>query len=141
MNAARSAFVALVVAPLLCCAPSVARACACCSDEGQYLTEHGKPSDLQLAEMGHMKFAPTAQLYVGPGDKENVKGLRAPSYDYSLEASFDSQAAEWKLSFRDADGKTGVLFLPMKAAKMSGLKIDIHSGQKSAGGGPSLYKE
>lgn len=137
----RPAALSLVVGALLLATPLESQACACCSEEGQYLLEQGKPSDLQLGEMNHARFAADAQLYVGPGDKEDVKGISEPAYRYHLEASFDDARAEWNLTFRDEAGNSGRLLLPLKGAKMSTFKVDIHDGQKSPGGGPLLYKE
>ena len=140
MNQLRAAFVALLVVPLLC-SPGVSLGCACCSEEGQYGMEHGKPSAMQIAEMEYIRFSAAAQLYVGSGDKEDVKGIHAPSYDYAIESVFDATTAQWRLSFRDENGNLGTLSLPLTGAKMSSFSADIHDGRKSAGGGPLLYKD
>lgn len=141
MSATRAWLAALLAAPLLCGATSTSIACACCSEEGQYVAEeNGKASDVQTAEMAHLKFGPTVALYVGAGDKDDVKGITTPAYQYSLAATFESDT-DWRFSFRDEEGKTGTLWVPIKAAKVSIQKLDVHDGTKSAGGGPSLYKE
>ena len=142
MNAQRPRSWALfLVALVLCCAPSVSRGCACCSEEGQYQVDTGKPLDSQIAEMSHIEFGATAQLYLGPGDLLDVKGIRDPSESYVLTTSFDEQRRAWKLVFRDPNARSGMLTLPLKEARMSAARIDIHDGRKSAGGGPMLYKE
>jgi hypothetical protein len=141
MKRRRAAICGLLVAPLLCCAPVRLLACACCSEEGQHsVQEEAKPTDAQLAEMHHVKFAPTAQPYVGAGDLADVKGVADPTMQYTLEAAFNA-AHEWQISFRDENGHRGTLSLPLRFARTSTLKIDIHDGAKSAGGGPLLYKE
>jgi hypothetical protein len=140
MNAPRATFCALLVAPLLCCAPTHLLACACCSDEGQHHLDEGKPTDGQLAEMHYVKFAPTAQPYVGPGDLLDVKGVDAPTMQYAVEASFNEKN-EWQLLFRDENGKSGTIWLPLAGTRVTAMRVDIHDGAKSAGGGPLLYKE
>ena len=139
MNRSRAALAAIVVAPLLCLSASTALSCACCSEEGQYSVHEGPPSEYQIAQVSEMQFAPTAETYFGPGDKENVKGVSDVAERYEINARFE--ANQWKLSFRDETGNTGTLTLPLKGAKVTEYRADIHDGRKSAGGGPLLHKE
>ena len=139
MNARRAVVAALVAAPLLCLPLSTALACACCSEEGQYSRGEGAPSEYQIAQMSGMQFAPSAETYFGTGDRENIKGVADVADQYEISAAFE--ANEWKLSFRDEKANTGTLTLPLKGAKMSDYRADIHDGRKSAGGGPLLHKE
>ena len=139
MNPRRAALAAIVAAPLLCFAASSALSCACCSEPGQYSRDEGSPSDHQIAQMAGMQFAPSADTYFGTGDAEDIKGVSNVAERYEINARFDDD--QWKLSFRDEKGNTGTLTLPIKGAKMTGYRADIHDGRKSAGGGPLLHKE
>lgn len=135
----RAALAAIVVAPLLCVSASAALGCACCSQEGQYSRGEGAPSGYQLAQMSGMQFAPSAETYFGRGDKENIKGVSDVAEGYEINARFDH--SQWKLSFRDEKENTGTLTMPIKGARMTDYRADIHDGRKSADGGPLLHKE
>ena len=89
--------------------------------------------------MAGMRFAPTADTYFGPGDKEDIKGVANVADRYEIDAHFADN--QWKLSFRDESGNTGTLALPLRRAEMTDYRADIHDGRTSAGGGPLLHKE
>ena len=86
-----------------------------------------------------LQFAPSAETYFGPGDKEDVKGVSDVAERYEISARFDED--HWKLSFRDEKGSTGTLTLLLKGARATSYQADIHDGRRSAGGGPLLHKE
>ena len=129
----------IVAAPLLCFPASTAQSCACCSEEGQYSRMEGSPSDYQIAQVSGMQFASTVETYFGAGDQTDVKGVTSVADRYELNSRFEDH--QWKLSFRDEKGNTGTLTLPLKGAKVTDYRADIHDGQTSAGGGPLLHKE
>lgn len=126
--------------------PSDTFACACCSEEGLYSIWTGKPDGYYLEVLEKVKFAEQAELYVDAAGFEEIKGLtglneNSGEMDFSnfgLTNSF--MAKTWKLNFKAKNGKTGTLVLPLPAQMVS-FKADIHDSQKSAGGGPLLYKE
>lgn len=118
--------------------PSRVRACACCSNEGDYRIRFSKPDDYVLGLMKRMRFGGTANLFLtDAGLDEDAKGLALRADKYALSGTLDGSL--WKLVFSDA-GKSGTLNLPLPA-KMLSFAADIHDGQTSGGGGPLLYKE
>lgn len=133
----RPLFLLAVLASLLLL-PSQARACACCSNPGDYHIGFGRPSADELSLMRQVRFGGTAQLYLTEVDlEESAKGLAHRAESYSLDGSLVGNA--WKLTFRDGNN-SGTLSLPLPA-KMLSYTADIRDGQTSAGGGPLLYKE
>lgn len=126
---------ALAVVLLL---PGRAWACACCSHEGTYYVNSGRPSEYELSIVKQIRFGRTARLYLTEaGPEETAKGLAHRAESYVLGGSLVGGA--WKLTFREGN-KTGTLSLPLPA-RMTNYTADIHDGQTSGGGGPLLYKE
>jgi hypothetical protein len=132
-----SLFSAAVLASVLL-SPVRAWACACCSNEGDYYVNTGRPSDYELSIVRQVRFGRTAHLYLTEADmEESAKGLAHRAERYALEGSLVGGA--WRLVFRDG-GQTGTLSLPLPAA-LTSYAADIHDARTSPGGGPLLYKE
>jgi hypothetical protein len=134
----RGRWMAAITGTLLVLLADKAHACACCSDPGEYRLTTDEPSDYQLGQIQMLQFAATAQRYVTDADDEDTTGLVATLPEYGLLATVEPK--RWRLAFRTADGKTGVLTLPLPS-KITTLAADIRDGEKSGGGGPLLYKE
>jgi len=118
--------------------PLQAWACACCSDEGQYLRTVARIQDYELDLIKQMRFGSKAALLsTEAGPEEDGRGLSDPKVDYALTGSMTKNS--FRLAFRDGS-KSGVLTLPLPI-NMENYKVDIHDGQQSGGGGPLLYKE
>ena len=133
----RSLFLLAALAALML-APGRAWACACCSNEGDYLFGSNRPSAYELDLMRRVRFGPTARLYQTEADMEEMaRGLAKPSESYALSGSLVGGA--WKLSFRGGD-QAGTLSLPLPA-RVTSYAADIRDGRTSPGGGPLLYKE
>ena len=132
-------FVAIGAALFLSLASDL-RACACCSDPGEYILRNDDPvGSYQVDQIHGMEFAPAAELYLtDAGEEEDAKGVDTVSDSYGL--SVGTEASVWRLTFRAENGKSGVLTLPVPS-KMTTYAADIHDGKKSAGNGPLLYKE
>lgn len=132
------ALIALLVLANLFLVTSRVSACACCSDEGEYRIGFRKPSDYQLSQLQEIRFGKTAHLIE---TQANVaEAIKSPSHQaesYSVTVSYTGNF--WSLTFRDGK-ESGTLRLPLPA-KMLSYAVDTHDGQKSAGGGPMLYKE
>jgi hypothetical protein len=115
-----------------------ARACACCSNEGDYRIGFARPSAYELSLLGQVRFGGTARLYLTEADmEESARGLAHRAESYALSGSLVGRA--WKLVFRDG-AKAGTLTLPLPA-KMLSYAADTRDGRQSPGGGPLLYKE
>lgn len=133
----RPLFLLLVLMSLLLL-PSHVRACACCSNTGDYHIGFGKPSAYEFSLMQQVRFGGTAHLYLTEADlEESAKGLGHSAESYSINGSLVGNV--WKLEFRDGN-KSGTLSLPMPTKVLS-YTADIRDGQTSGGGGPLLYKE
>jgi hypothetical protein len=130
-------FLALITGALVIFSTLKVYGCACCSDEGEYRFSVNQPlSDYQRAQLEGMTFASTAQLYLTDAGEDAVKGLASISQENNVTAVLE--AKRWRFAFKAADGKTGVLTIPIPA-KMTALAADIHDGEP--GGSPRLYKE
>lgn len=131
----------VLITAFLVCAPSVTRACACCSDPGTYGLQSDEPlTGYVLEQIKGLEFASDAQLFLvdGPEPEEQVKGLTAISQSYALATVTETK--QWRLTFRTEDGKSGELTLPLPS-KMAKFAVDIHNGETNAAGEPLLYKE
>lgn len=118
--------------------PASVRACACCSNTGDYYVGPVRPSEHELSLLREMRFGGTAYLFLTEADlEESARGLASPAENYALSGALVGRA--WRLTFR-AGNRSGTLNLPLPA-RMSSYAVDIHDGQTSAGGGPLLYKE
>jgi len=113
-------------------------ACACCADEGEYTySPNARISDYQRAQFDGMKFGPAARLYLTDAGEDAVKGLASITPENTVSVVIEPKL--WRLTFRSADGKTGILTLAIPA-KITTLAADLHDSEDLRLG-PSLYKE
>lgn len=118
--------------------PTTALACACCSNDGDYFRYTGRIRDYELELIKQIRFGTQASLYITEADLEEVsRGIVDPKLEYSLSDSLAGRV--WRLLFKE-ESRTGSLNLTLPSM-MERLNIDLQDGQKSAGGGPLLYKE
>ena len=129
---------ALIVSVLVCISTSRVIACACCSDPGMRAEGVVKVAAYHRDQLRGMEFAPEAELFMTDAGEDDVKGISAIADTYRLTVKQDEK--QWRLTFRTEDGKTGTLTLPIPA-KLGTFQVDPRDNQKSAGGGPLLYKE
>ena len=129
---------------LFCCtlilfsSPIATFACACCSNDGDYSKYTGKIRDYELELIKQIRFGTQANLYITEADLEEVsRGIVDPKLEYSLSDSLAGRV--WRLLFKE-ESRTGSINLTLPSM-MERLNIDLQDGQKSAGGGPLLYKE
>lgn len=115
--------------------PVQALACACCSDEGEYRISFRKPSTSEVGLMREMRFGSKANLIDAPANLGVPTALQSDGY--SLTGSL--AGGVWKLALREGNN-SGTLNLPLPPTMLN-YAVDTHDGQKSAGGGPVLYKE
>jgi hypothetical protein len=132
-----AARLAAALAVALLAWPAEALACACCSTKGDYSYATEAIRAFEVNELVRLKFAPTANLRMGEAFPDDVKGLRNVAPAYSV-TQF-RHGLIWVLTLK-AQGRTQTVsfVLPQKATK---LAADPQDGQKSAGGGPALYRE
>ena len=123
---------------LISLVPSIVLACACCSHEGEYYRGVGKIADYEMELIKEMRFGDSAILFTTEADIEDTaRGIANPKQNYTFSGSLAGRV--WKLMFREGSS-SGTLSLPMPLRMMT-LKFDSRDGEKSAGGGPRLYKE
>ncbi len=133
--------VPLVVAAFFAGGAIEVQACACCSDEGEYYLTTQKPGEFEWAQIEALQFGDKARLFLTDAGHDVVKGIQHDDEVREYELASDYKAKEWRLTFRDAKGRAGVLTLPLGVAKMTKFGADLRDGRTSAGGGPLLYKE
>jgi hypothetical protein len=127
---------ALALASFTLSAPDL-RACACCSDPGSYSLRTDKMNEYEFSQLEGVEFA-KAELFVTDASDEDPKGITGVADTCTVQAKLERK--QWVLTFRTEEGKTGTLKLSVPT-KLTDFAADIHDGQKSAGGGPLLYKE
>jgi hypothetical protein len=129
---------AVMSAGLMMVLTNQALACACCADDGEYnFSPNARISEYQRAQFDGMKFGPAARLYLTDAGEDAVKGLASATPDNTVSVVLEPR--QWRMTFRSADGKTGILTLPIPA-KMTTLAADLHDSEDLRLG-PSLYKE
>lgn len=123
-------------------------ACACCAERGEYRISTVKPTAYDVEVLQGIKFAETAELYTDAAGFDNIKGINSilkgyeefdwsSSKDYfTLENTF--AAKTWNFKFKTADGKNGVLTLPMPT-QMVQFAFDTRENEGTAE--PILHKE
>ena len=118
--------------------PAQALACACCATKGDYTFATEAIKQFEVSELVRLKFAPKANLRMGPAFPEDVKGLKHVAPSYAL-TQF-RHGLIWVLTLKDGKGHSDTVsfVLPRKAAK---LAADVQDGKASPGGGPLLYRE
>ena len=123
---------------LLLFAPTPTFGCACCSNEGEYSKATARIRDYEFELIKQMRFSNQAFLFLTERDlEEDARGIADPKLEYTL---IDSLAGKvWRLLFKD-DSRSGTLSLTLPL-QMESFSVDLQDGEKSAGGGPLLYKE
>ena len=116
--------------------PTSALACACCADRGFYSISYQQPGTYLRDEIAKIKFAPTANLFLGGAGEDSVKGILSVAETYKLLGKF--APASWEMTFTTGT-KTGVLTLPLPDKVLS-YKVDTHENEESRGD-VTLYKE
>jgi hypothetical protein len=117
---------------------SSALACACCSNDGEYSRSTAKIRDYELELIKQIRFGNQASLFITERDlEEDSRGIVDPKLEYSMSDSLAGRI--WRLLFKD-NSRSGGLNLTLPSL-MERLSVDLQDGQKSAGGGPLLYKE
>lgn len=117
--------------------PSEALACACCAEPGTYFISTKKPQTYEFDELKKLQFL-TSDLYMTDAGEDDVKGIAPVSFNYSPSVLLQNKT--WKFTFKDNEGKSGTLTMPMPTS-MVAFMADIHDGKQGGAGGPLLYKE
>jgi hypothetical protein len=115
---------------------TLAKYCACCSDEGQYSIRTGKLSDYESGELKRLQIA-DSNLFTDPGYPDSIVGISPLPENYL--ATFSMQNSLWKFSVNGDKKNSGTLNLA-KAPMMVDYRADIHD-KEPGGNGPLLYKE
>jgi hypothetical protein len=114
-----------------------ARACACCTNQGQRYVEVEALDSMRREQIESVRFAKQAQLFVGEAGVETVEGIATPAERYELEVTWTSDRVAFALTDDQGHGGTLTLAIP---AKISVFEIDPRDGSDQ-GLGPVLYKE
>lgn len=138
MKSIRTALFASSIVLLACAIWNDAFACACCTNPGQRNVGVAKLNSGKIQEIQSLRFAASAQLFVGEADPEFFKGITSPSEHYELNAAW--QKDQLVFAFRDKPGRSGTLTLP-RPNTVSIFEVDPRTGKPDSGTGPSLYKE
>lgn len=137
--AARQVLLAAAVALLVAVGGAgSARACACCSNEGQRFVETEKLDSSAAALLAEINFATAAHLYTGEADVESIAGISAKSSDFQLAVTKGDTS--WLFDFKEeGGGGTLALALPDRVTK---FEVDPREpGMGEPGTGPVLFKE
>jgi hypothetical protein len=85
-----------------------AKACACCTDPGEYRLSVDEPiSDDQRAQLGGLMFASAARLFLTDAGEDAVKRLASISPENIVTVALAPRS--WRFTFKAEDGQTGVL--------------------------------
>jgi hypothetical protein len=128
----------VLAAILLAIGVGEARACACCTNPGQRYTGIERLDARRREQLSELRFNAAATLYTGERDTGDTKGIATPASDYEMHVT--REANRWVFDFRDKDGRTGALSLPLPDT-ISIFEVDPRSDSREGGTGPSLYKE
>jgi hypothetical protein len=115
-----------------------ARACACCTNQGQRHVGVEKLDAGKRDDLDKLRFGKTAHLYAGERDPADIRGIATPSDRYALGVS--QTRNRWTFEFRDTGGRSGTLSLALPAS-VSIFEVDPRLGERAGGTGPTLYKE
>jgi len=113
-----------------------ALACACCSNPGQRNVAMVPFDAVKRDEIGRLRFAGTAQLFVGEADPADIKGIATPAARYELSANWDKDRLVFAL--RDPAGRSGTLSL-QRPSRIAIFEVDPRAANPEAE--PALYKE
>lgn len=114
-----------------------ARACACCSNEGQRNVGTVALDSGKRQQIESLRFGGKAKLYTGEADVDAVKGITTPAGEYEMTAAWRGNRLVF--SFRDKEGRIGTLALA-RPNSVAVFEVDPRGGA-DAGQGPALYKE
>ncbi len=129
---------ALVLASVLLLWPVSVSACACCSEEGTWAEWTERFDASELEELSRIRFDAVANLYAN--NEEEAGGGTIGNLYGELALSFSKRGRQWDLRLKDQQGHSGTLTLTVPNT-LTEFQVDMQDGQKSAGGGPLLYKE
>jgi hypothetical protein len=115
-----------------------AQACACCTNQGQRYTGVQRLDATRREQLGQLRFSAAATLYTGERDTGDIKGIATPALDYEMHVA--QEGNRWVFDFRDKNGRTGTLTLPLPDI-ISIFEVDPRLDPREGGTGPSLYKE
>jgi hypothetical protein len=118
--------------------PSNALACACCAEPGTYGISTKTPGTSESEELKRLRFGDSTDLFMTDAGEDDVKGIDPVSFNYQVTSIFQNKT--WKFTFKDNEGKSGTLTLPL-TGQMVDFMVDIHDGKQGGAGGPLLYKE
>jgi hypothetical protein len=122
---------------LVLTAPVPARACACCSHQGQRNVNIETLDETKRAVLEELRFADKAELFLGEADADSAEGIANASSRYALKAEWRDSGIVFSLT--GAEGGAGTLGLDLPD-KISVFEIDPRN-QPDLGTGPPLYKE
>ena len=115
-----------------------AHACACCTNQGQRYSGLQKLDASRREQLDQLRFNAAATLYTGERDTGDIKGIARPASDYEMHVA--QEGSRWVFDFRDKNGRTGTLTLPMPDS-ISIFEVDPRLDPREGGTGPALYKE
>ena len=114
-----------------------ARACACCSNDGQRHVGTDKIDAYATGVLADIHFAEAAHLYTGEADVADIEGITAKSGAFRLAVTKNTKA--WSFAFvEEGGGGTLTFAFPDSVTK---FEIDPREREAAGGLGPVLYKE
>jgi len=134
----RAMLVAIGAALATVASPSLAHACACCSEDGERQEGTFQLEAYDLDELAKVRFGKVAKVYLNAAGFDAVQGITKPTDKY--QTTHTIKGTTWTFTFRDATAGTGTLTftLPAKAERFF---VDLQDGKQGGAGGPLLYKE
>jgi hypothetical protein len=82
---------------------------------------------LSQEQLGQLRFNATATLYTGERDTDDIKGISTPASDYEMHVA--QEGSRWVFDFRDKNGRSGTLTLPMPDTRSIRASIRVRVGQ------------
>jgi hypothetical protein len=127
----------ILLALLLSTAPTMAAACACCADTGDWYERTRRMQAYEIDQLRRIRFSNTASLFLTEAD-DAIKGLPVDYQSFSL-SDFFKQGNALALAFKGERGAAGslTLFLPRVVTSFG---VDMHQ-YPDGSSGPILYKE
>src|SRR5262245_12299331 len=108
-----SALVAVATSLALLAHAPDARACACCAEPGERIEGTAPLQPHEKLELGRLRFAKAAKLYVNAAGFDAVSGISNPSETYEL--GLARQGDLWTFTFKDPKGNAGSLVFGVPA--------------------------
>lgn len=125
------------VAALAAASADPALACACCSDRGARHVGTAALEDDQRAEIDRVAFGPSAALFTGAGEADDVAGIANPDADYTVAAMRKGKTITFTFKGKDHGGGTLSMALLDTVAF---FEVDTRD-TPDTGLGLALYKE